>query len=58
MWNTAFEELIQIEAEQLAETLYGTGYFELSPEAKLQVRARVIELLSPADVREGFVAAA
>ena len=58
MWNTAFEELIQIEAEQLAETLCGTGYFELSPETKMQIRARAIDLLSPADVREGFVAAA
>ena len=57
--NVAYsEDLIQIEAEHIAEDLYGASYFDLSPELKTYVRLRTIKLLWPADVREGFVAAA
>jgi hypothetical protein len=52
------EELIQMEAEQLAEDLCGASYFDLSPELKQFVRLRAVDLLWPADAREGFVAAA
>lgn len=58
MYVADFEELVNIEAEQLAETLCGASYFDLSPESKLDIRARAIDLLCPADVRDGFVAAA
>jgi hypothetical protein len=40
------EDLIQIEAEELAETLFGADYFDL-PELRLWVRARAIEFLWP-----------
>ena len=41
------EDLIQIEAEELAEALFGADYFDLAPELRLWVRARAIEFLWP-----------
>jgi hypothetical protein len=50
-----YEWLIQIEAEQLAETLFDTAYFDLPPDLRLWVRVRAIESLSteltPGDFR-------
>jgi hypothetical protein len=54
----AFDELIQIEAEQIAEDLYGSAFFDLPPQLKLQARAHAIDLLSPTEVRLGLVPAA
>jgi hypothetical protein len=58
MYVTDSEELIQMEAEHIAEDLCGASYFDLSPELKMCVRLRAIDLLWPADARDGFVAAA
>jgi len=58
MYATDAEELIQMEAEHIAENLCGASYFDLSAELKMSVRLRAIDLLWPADAREGFVAAA
>ena len=58
MYVTDSEELIQMEVEQIAEGLCGASYFDLSPELKMYVRLRAIELLWPTDFRDGFVAAA
>jgi len=58
MYVTDSEELIQMEVEQIAEELCGAGYFDLTPELKMFVRLRAIDLLWPADFRDGFVAAA
>jgi hypothetical protein len=41
------EDLIQIEAEELAEALFGADYFDLAPELRLWLHARAIELLWP-----------
>ena len=58
MYFADSEELIQMEAEQIAEDLCGSSYFELSAELKMYVRLRAMDLLWPADARDGFVAAA
>ena len=52
------EELVRMEAEELAETLFGALYSDLSPEMRLWLRAQAIEWLWPAEVPRGFVAAA
>jgi hypothetical protein len=41
------EDLIEIEAEELAEVLFGADYFDFVPELRLWVRARAIEFLCP-----------
>jgi len=53
-----FEELIQIEAEEIAANLCGTEFFDLSPLEKLRARDRAIDLLVPAEIRLGLVPAA
>ena len=58
MYFADSEELIQMEVEHLAESLYGTSYFDLSPKMKLYIRLRAMDLLWPADFRDGFIAAA
>ena len=40
-----YEELIQTEAERVAEDLFGTNYYDLEPELRLRVRAQVIKSL-------------
>ena len=40
-------DLIQIEAEELAEAVLGAGYFDLTPDLRAWVRARAIESLWP-----------
>jgi hypothetical protein len=55
---TDSEELIQEEVESIAEDRCGAGYCYQSPELQLRVRLRATDLLWPADVRQGFVAAA
>ena len=47
MYIQECEDLIQIEAEELAEALFGADYFDLAPELRLWVRARAIEFLWP-----------
>ena len=39
------EELIQTEAEQAADDLFGAHYYDLSPDMRLWLRERVIESL-------------
>ena len=39
------EELIQIETEELAESMFGVSYFDLSPQVQLSVRSKAIESL-------------
>jgi hypothetical protein len=52
------EDLIQIEAEELAEVLFGADYFDLAPELRLWVRARAIEFLWPEYTPQESMAAA
>lgn len=47
MYIQECEDLIQIEAEELAEALLGVNYYDLAPELRLWVRARAIEFLWP-----------
>jgi hypothetical protein len=41
----ACEELIQIESEELTESLLATVYFDLSPELKLWIRTKGVKAL-------------
>jgi hypothetical protein len=52
------EDLIQIEAEELAEAMFGADYFDLAPELRLWVRARAIEFLWPDNSPQESTAAA
>jgi len=52
------EDLIQIEAEELAEVLLGAAYFDLAPELRGWIRARAIESLWPEYMQQDSVAAA
>ena len=52
------EGLIQIEAEELAEVLLGSSYFDLAPELREWIRARAIESLWPEYSEQDSVAAA
>lgn len=58
MYTAEYECLVQIEAEELSETLLGASYFDLTAEWKVWVRARVIATLWPAEAQEGPVVAA
>jgi hypothetical protein len=53
-----YEELIQIESEELAEFVFGTAYFDLSPELKIWIRGKATESLLPAYEEEESIAAA
>jgi hypothetical protein len=52
------EELIQIEAEELAEALFSLTYYELPMQLRLSVRARAVALLWPEQFGSKPVAAA
>jgi hypothetical protein len=52
------EELIQIESEELAESLLGTGFFDLSPELKIWIRGNAIESLGSVYEEEESMAVA
>ena len=58
MYIEECEDLIQIEAEELAEALFGAAYFDLAPEFRGWIRARVIESLWPEYMQQDFMAAA
>jgi hypothetical protein len=51
------EELIQIEAEELAEALLGAVYFDLSPETRAWIRARAIDSLWPGYMQQDLAVA-
>ena len=51
-------DLIQIEAEELAEAVLSAGYFDLTPELRAWVRARAIESLWPEVLQKDSVVAA
>jgi hypothetical protein len=52
------EGLIQIEAEELAESLLGVAYFDLTPELQGWLRARAIESLWPEYTKQNSILAA
>jgi hypothetical protein len=45
MHGEDYEDLIQIEAEELAELLFGESYYALSPDLRGQIRTRAIDSL-------------
>jgi hypothetical protein len=51
-----YEELIEIESDELAETLLGMSYYSLSPEMRAWIRSRAIESLF-AETNETSIAA-
>ena len=52
------EDLIQTEAEELAQALFGAAYFDLAPEFQVWIRARVIEFFWPECTQKETMAAA
>jgi len=59
MYIDEYESVIQIEAEELSETLlFGASYFDLPPELKSWIRARAIETLWPEEAQKGSGVAA
>ena len=53
-----FEELIQVEAEELAEVLLGASYWDLSPELRGWIRVRAVDSLWPEYMGQDLVWAA
>lgn len=53
-----YEEMIQVQVEELAGHLFGTPYCSLSPELKEWVRGRVIQTVWSEYAAHGPVAAA
>jgi hypothetical protein len=53
-----YADLIQIEAEELAEALLGVAYFDLPPELQIWLRTRAGESLWPESMQEEPVQAA
>jgi hypothetical protein len=53
-----YADLIQIEAEELAEALLGVPYFDLPPELQIWIRTRAAESVWPEPMQAQFVPAA
>jgi hypothetical protein len=53
-----YAELIQTEAEELAEVLLGVSYFDLSPELQIWIRTRAVESLWPEYMQQESIQAA
>ena len=53
-----YADLIQIEAEELAEVLLGVAYFDLPPELQIWIRARASESLWPEYMQQESIQAA
>jgi hypothetical protein len=56
MYCEEWEELIQIEAEELSEALFGATYFDLSLELQECIRRRVIQSFWPEYAQEDSTA--
>ena len=51
-------ELIQTEAEELAEVLLGVSYFDLSPGLQIWIRTQAVESLWPEYMQQESIQAA
>jgi hypothetical protein len=51
-------ELIQTEAEELAEVLLGVSYFDLCPELQIWIRTQAVESLWPEYTQQESIPAA